>query len=316
MTVEYIKSQASDPRESEVDATKVHEPMEKSAGKSKLREYAEMILITILVAFFLRTFVVEAYRIPTGSMENTLLVGDFILVNKLLYGSTTPKSIPFTNISVPHVKLPRLAAPARGDVIVFEFPGERDEIHPRRVVNYVKRCVAVPGDTIEIVDKVFYVNGQRFPNPAGVQFDTPLTPPKQAPNERIFPPRSGYNEDNYGPILVPAKGSVLTLSRENVQRWKTFIEREGHAVEHEDGGKILVDGLESDSYTVERDYYFVVGDNRDNSLDSRFWGFLPEENIVGQATLIYWSWNQDIAFLNLLDKIGSIRWERIGNLIW
>lgn len=289
--------------------------VEEASWRSKVREYAETILITILVAFFLKTFVVEAFRIPTGSMEQTLLVGDFILVNKFIYGASTPKFIPFTDISLPYVRLPHLRKPARGDVIVFEFPGERDEAHPRVLVNYVKRCVAVPGDTLEIIDKVLFANGSRFLEPDGVRFDTPAARPKEKPNNRTFPSHSGFNEDNYGPVEVPERGTVVRLSRDNIQQWKTFIEREGHTVQYGLQGTILIDGREADSYVVERDYYFVMGDNRDNSLDSRFWGFLPDENIVGQATLIYWSWEQDIAFMSLLDKFGSVRWDRIGNII-
>lgn len=290
-------------------------PVEEATWRSKVREYTETILITILVAFFLKTFVVEAFRIPTGSMEQTLLVGDFILVNKFIYGASSPKFIPFTDVSLPYVRLSHLRKPARGDVIVFEFPGERDEAHPRVLVNYVKRCVAVPGDTLEIIDKVLFANGSRFLEPDGVRFDTPAARPKEKPNNRTFPRHSGFNEDNYGPVEVPERGTVVPLSRDNIQQWKTFIEREGHTVQYGLQGKILIDGREADSYVVERDYYFVMGDNRDNSLDSRFWGFLPDENIVGQATLIYWSWEQDIAFMSLLDKFGSVRWDRIGNII-
>ena len=315
MTDHPINEQIPQQEGTAVDPEGLGGPMEEATPKSRVREYAETILITILVAFFLKTFVVEAFRIPTGSMKETLLVGDFILVNKFLYGARTPKFIPFTDISIPHATLPAFRKPARGDVIVFEFPGERDEIHPRTVVNYVKRCVAIPGDTIEIINKVLYVNGRRLPDPDGVRFETPVIRPKERPNNRIFPPHSGFNEDNYGPAVVPKKGSVLSLFRENIQHWETFIEREGHTVHYGLDGKILIDETESDSYTVERDYYFVMGDNRDNSLDSRYWGFLPEENIVGEATLVYWSWDQEISFISLFDKIGSVRWERIGNLI-
>ena len=310
-----MDEQIPQQKQTAVGSEGLEHPTQVATMKSKVREYTETLIITILVAFFLKTFVLEAFRIPTGSMKNTLLVGDFILVNKFIYGARTPKHIPFTDISIPHTTLPRLRGPGRGDVLVFEFTGKRDEIHPRAMVNYVKRCVAVPGDTIEIISKDLYVNSWRFPDPDGVRFETAVIRAKERPNSRIFPPHSGFNEDNYGPIVVPKKGFVLSLSRDNIQQWKTFIEREGHTVQWGLKDEILIDGTMSDSYTVERDYYFVMGDNRDNSLDSRYWGFLPEENIVGQTILIYWSWDQGIAFMNLFDKIGSVRWERIGNLI-
>ncbi len=315
MTEQQINGRISKQGDGTDGAQASAEAMETPRAKNKFRDYAETILITVLVAFFLKTFVLEAFRIPTGSMEDTLLVGDFILVNKFIYGARSPKFIPFTRISVPQVKLPALRKPVSGDVIVFEFPGERDEIHPRKMLNYVKRCVAVPGDTIEINNKVVYVNRRRLPDPDGVRFDAPVVRPKQRPNNRIFPPHSDFNEDNYGPVVVPKKSSILTLTRANIQRWETFIERESHTVEYGPDDRILIDEVETYSYTVERDYYFVMGDNRDNSLDSRFWGFLPEETILGQASLIYWSWDQDVSVMNLLDKIGSVRWVRIGNII-
>lgn len=280
---------------------------------SKIREVVETVLITVGLALFLKLFVVEAYRIPTSSMERTLLEGDFLLVNKFIYGIKSPKYIPFTDIRIPYFQLPPFKSPKAGDVIVFEFPGDRDEIRPKEVVNYIKRCIAVGGDTVEIVDKVLYVNGQPFKEPDHVSLGTNPFGRKGFANPRIFPKGFPYNEDNYGPIRVPKKGDIIRLSPQNIEAWKVFIAREGHTVTM-DGEVILIDGKPSTEYRVERNYLFMLGDNRDNSLDSRFWGFLPEENIIGQALLIYWSWNQNLPLVST-EKFRNIRWERIGTII-
>jgi len=132
--------------------------------KSKPKEYFDALVFAALVAFFLKIFFLEAYRIPTGSMENTLLVGDFLLVNKFVYGSTTPRNIPFTDIRVPYFRFPALKDPKRGDVVVFDFPGNRDDLQSPEVVNYIKRLIAEPGDTLHIINKVVYVNRQCFPH--------------------------------------------------------------------------------------------------------------------------------------------------------
>jgi len=143
------------------------------------------VSFAIIAALLLKTFVVEAYRIPTGSMENTLLVGDFLLVNKFIYGAKSPNifhcSGPFRISSLPAIEYPH-----RGDVIVFEWPGDRDEVKPPEPVNYIKRCIGLPGDTIQVIDRVVYVNGKIQPFPAGVKFDTYTVMPKGYPNPQIF----------------------------------------------------------------------------------------------------------------------------------
>lgn len=282
--------------------------------KSKLREYTETIAVTLLAAFLLKTFVVEAFRIPTGSMEDTLLEGDFLLVNKFIYGAKSPKYIPFTDVRIPYFQLPGFKKPERGDIIVLEFPGERDEVKPRENVNYIKRCVGLSGDTVDIVNKVVYVNGKIFPNSPNAKYESFIVAPGRRANPRIFPKGSGFNEDNYGPLAVPKKGDLIHLSMENLQQWETFIAREGHTV-RTSRGEISIDGTPTTTYMVQRNYFFLMGDNRDNSLDSRFWGFMPEENIVGEALIIYWSWDQDISFANIFEKLGSVRWRRIGTII-
>jgi signal peptidase I len=195
--------------------------------KSVVREYAEAIVIALLLAFFIRTFVVQAFKIPSGSMIPTLVVGDHILVNKFGYGVKNPLSgeiwIPVSN-------------PRPHDVIVFKYPQNPSQ-------DFIKRVVGVAGDRIEIVDKKVFVNGELFVEPNAVNLD-----PEVLPSPR----------DNMGPIIVP-DGSV-----------------------------------------------FVMGDNRDNSHDSRFWGFVDLKAIRGKAFMLYWSWDRE----NL-----TVRWERLGNSI-
>jgi signal peptidase I len=288
----------------------------KKARKSKPREYFDALLYAAIVAFFIKVFLFEAYRIPTGSMENTLLVGDFLLVTKFTYGATTPRNIPFTDVRLPYYKLPGFKDPEAGDVIVFDFPGNRDEVKSPEVLNYIKRCVGLPGDTIHIINRVLYRNSKIIPNPPESKF---LGEPhsENITNPRIFPEGSGWNEDNYGPLIIPKTGDKIKIDSTNYKAWKVFVEREGHLIRMTPDNKILVDDKElvNSYYTVERDYLFMMGDNRNNSLDSRFWGFMPMENVVGEAFMLYWSWNANIPFSQFFDLIGSIRWNRIGKII-
>lgn len=284
--------------------------------KSKSREFIDALVYAGVVAFIIKILLFEAFRIPTGSMEKTLLVGDFLLVTKFTYGATSPRNIPFTDIRIPYFKLPGFKEPQKGDIIVFDFPGDRDELESKEVVNYIKRCVATPGDSIQVIDKKLYVNGQILPNPANVQFDN-VKRPQNFVNPRMFPKGEKWNEDWYGAIRVPKKGDKIKIDSSNYDGWKMFVMKEKHAIRMTVDRKVFVDDKElpEGEYTVERDYLFMMGDNRNNSLDSRFWGFMPVENIVGEALLIYWSWDPSISFFNFLDLVGSTRWERIGNMI-
>ncbi|HDL19296.1 MAG TPA: signal peptidase I [Bacteroidetes bacterium] len=228
----------------------------KQPEKSKLREYTDAIIFAVIAATILRIFVVQAFRIPTGSMEKTLMVGDFLLVNKFIYGVRTPDKIPLINVKIPWVRLPALKKPKKGDIVVFKYPRNPDQ-------DYIKRCVAVGGDTLQIIDKQVFINGKRFTDPPHLQHIDPYTMPKGQLQYDIVPSGAG-NRDNYGPVIVPPH------------------------------------------------HYFMMGDNRDNSLDSRYWGFLPEENIVGEALILYFSWNKNAPLYQFYKKI---RWSRIGDLI-
>jgi len=198
--------------------------------KSIIREWVEAILIAVVLALVIRTFVVQAFKIPSGSMEYTLLVGDHILVSKFIYGTR----IPFTDIRILSFKKPQ-----RGEVIVFIYPVDRKK-------DFIKRVVGTEGDKVEIIDKKVYINDSLFDSPFSVN------------NDKTIIPKDIQPRDNYGPIVVP------------------------------------------------KDSLFVMGDNRDHSYDSRYWGFVKLEDVKGKAFLIYWSWD---GF-----KRG-LRWRRIGDII-
>ncbi|HPQ45313.1 MAG TPA: signal peptidase I [Syntrophales bacterium] len=198
--------------------------------KSVVREYAEAIIIAILIALFIRTFIVQAFKIPSGSMKPTLLIGDHLLVNKFSYG-----------IKVPFFRktLVSINDPQRGDIVVFIYPLDRTK-------DFIKRVVGIAGDTIEIRDKKIYLNGLPYNDGHGVYVDSILFPASVQPR------------DNFGPITVPA----------------------GHL--------------------------FVMGDNRDQSYDSRYWGFVDLKDVLGKAFIIYWSWDT---------HNKDVRWSRMGRIL-
>jgi len=224
--------------------------------KSVLREYVESFAVALILALIIKCSVVEAYKIPSGSMEDTLLIGDFLLANKFIYGSKIPL-LP--------IRLPALREPKSGDIVIFKYPK-----NPK--VNYIKRCVAVEGQTVEIRNKVLYVDGKKIPDPPwGKHTDHHVRLKGRDPR------------DNFGPYKVP------------------------------------------------QGYLFMMGDNRDNSADSRYWGALPRELVLGKAMIIHWSWSSDpnaptitsedllslpknIAY-NILHFPKRVRWNRIGDII-
>ncbi len=281
----------------------------------RLREYVEILLITVLAALFLKFFVVEAYRIPTSSMENTLLSGDFVLVNKFVYGAQTPRYIPFTRIRLPSIQFPTMSYPRRGDVVVFEFPGDQagDNIH--EVVNYVKRCIALPGDTLTITNKVVAVNGRVVPPPHLGKTARSIVYPRGFHDYRIFPRGASFNEDNFGPIVIPRAGTVVNLTVGDVSEYWDLIEHEGHTISSNASSLVLIDGVPTRTYRIRKDYYFMMGDNRDNSLDSRFWGFVPADLIIGKAFMVYWSWDENESSSGFFDRLTSTRWDRIGTFV-
>ncbi len=264
--------------------------------------------IVLLIALGLKATVIEAYQIPTGSMENTILIGDFILGKKFVYGARTPDwiGIPWTKIGfhIPWFRLPSFKKPKQGEVVIFKYPLDQS-------LNYIKRCVAGPGQTVQIINKVLYVDGKVFPNPEYSKFISNYIYPSAWKDPEIFPAGAG-NKDNYGPVYVPAKGDTLWYGKtpndviENVVKYKkhTFNVYQN---------QMFIDGKPADYYVVEQDHYFMMGDNRDNSWDSRFWGFVPFDLIMGEGLVIYLSWDKSVPLYQLPHKI---RWNRIGRLVF
>ena len=226
----------------------------------------KQVFIAVVLALLIKTSVVEAYKIPTSSMEDTLLVGDFLLANKFVYGAQLP---------LVDWRLPAISDPERGDIIIFIWPGDG-------VTKYIKRCVGLPGDTIEVRDKVLFVNGERFPDPEFSKYiDTNLRG-----EQNIQPRRIGglSSRDNFGPYIVP------------------------------------------------RDSYFMMGDNRDNSSDSRYWGAVPKDLVLGEALVVHWSWDEErypspdvsvgnplsvprLFVYNAIHFFEKVRWDRLFDLI-
>ena len=281
---------------------------------STLVEYGRTILITVLAALLLKVFVLDAYRIPSTSMENTLQIGDFLLVNKLAYGLRTPRRLPFVARIIPSFTLSFSQTIHRGDVIVFEYPGGMNEITSPEYVHYIKRCIGLPGDTLEIHSGIVYVNKILIPFPPhGIQTDHP-DGNSWRQNPEMFPQGSTFSNVDYGPIIVPKQGDFLKLEPATIARWRMLVEREGHTVRTDDN-MILIDSKVASTYRVRQNYYFVLGDNRDNSLDSRYWGFVPDDHVIGEALFVYWSWDTEVSVSNISEKLSTIRWKRIGTLI-
>lgn len=282
-----------------------------------LISWVKTILGAIIVVMFLNGALIASFVVPTGSMEKTVLPGDFLFVNKFIYGPTTPQLIPFVNIPLPYIKFPGPKEPEVDDVIVFIFPGGRDEIDATEFQYYLKRCIAAAGDTLEIKDKAVYVNGKLMIDPPNTVKDETIDG-NDYERAITFPRYSGFTSDNYGPLTIPKKGDVIELNPKNIAKWDTFIIREGNEDATSDGKNVYINGKQVDSYIVRRDYCFAVGDNRDNSFDSRFWGFVPYENIVGTPLIVYWSWPVEDEFGNpttLGDKLANVRWSRLGTII-
>jgi signal peptidase I len=402
--------------------------------KTPTREWVDAIIFAVVAATIIRTFMLEAYTIPTSSMEKSLLVGDFLFVSKLSYGPkvpNTPIAFPFVHHTLPltkftksyleWIKLPYYRFPGFGDVnrydaVVFNYPSGdtvilevqnqdyyqilreteskfqqqygpqyqpgmgRKYLYDKYTItarpvdkreNYIKRCMALPGDTLLIVDKQVFIDGKKAFTPENMQFNYIVTPEgrnfsqaemtkltetvgvseywnyssntvlmplseKQAAilksNPRIssiekslepgginYIPMGGlstpifphdpahftWNQDNFGPLVMPKAGATINITPENIALYRKIIGvYEGNDLIEKDG-KIIINGSVVTSYTFKQDYYWLMGDNRDNSADSRFWGFVPNDHIVGKAVFVWLSLDKDKGWLD-----GKIRWNK------
>ncbi len=390
--------------------TEGEDPKKKNKKKKPVwREWVDAGVFAIVAATLIRTLVFEAYTIPTGSMEGSMLVNDYLFVSKLSYGPRipmTPLAVPLVHNSLPltggvsyisgvqwkYHRIPGFGHVERNDVVVFNYPAgdtvmedhpaddyytalreyfgnDREALKSRfkllvrpvdKKENYIKRCVGVPGDKIEVKDGVLFVNDApsvRYPHQKlqymvsakggaaasdfindneieavpptytgginnvyfleNVQADQltkmgvevkPFVYPKGVVMELgVFPHDSTnfkFNRDNFGPISIPKEGTTVQLTPQNIALYRRVIRNyEENKLEEKDG-KIYINDKEANSYTFKMDYYWMMGDNRDNSADSRYWGFVPIDHVVGKAWFVWFSYHKD-------GITKGIRWKRL-----
>jgi signal peptidase I len=368
--------------------------------KSTIREWTEAIVFAVFAAAFIRMFLLEAYKIPTPSMEGSLLVGDFLFVSKAHYGIRTPMTIAmfpllhntipiiggesyFEKPSLPYFRLPALESIDRNEPIVFNWPvGDSVYLSPSRSYtafqvktsaeakrdvgnaplitrpidkkdHYIKRCIAIAGDSLEVRDRQVYINGAPVTNPTNLLFmyqvesqglnwskveELGITVPpnkvvpyylsvkqveelmKMDPNIRITPfdmsPYSSglfphdpvhfgkWTVDHYGPIYIPKKGATVELKPETIALYRRVIDVYENNDYKEENGQYIINGVPSATYTFKQDYYWAMGDNRHNSEDSRAWGFVPHDHIVGKPLFIWFSTKNG-------SMSNGINWNRI-----
>ena len=313
---------------------------------SKILEEIRSLFILIVIVLTLKVTIFELYIVPTGSMENTIMTGDFLAGNRFVYGMRTPEwiGIPYTDYGfyIPSLKFPSFREPKRGDVIIFNFPRDIKQ-------KYVKRCVAEPGDILQIIDKTLFINGQPQALPENGKFIM-STLSESFLQQDIFLGDLG-NKDHFKTFRMPKKGDQIKISPENAKLLLHLMLLDGHDLRLVNGnnnytftmtspdelyrrkgslevfkpyfpegdllvpwsdnipkGNLLVDGKSisgMDFYTVERDYYWAMGDNRDDSLDSRYWGFVPRSHIIGEALFSYFSLDLK-TWIPRFDRIGTI----------
>lgn len=361
-------------------------------GKEKDKHWFSSLVFAVVAASIIRTFCIEAFVIPTSSMEKTLLVGDFLFVNKMSYGTRIPMtqfSFPLVHDTIPIIKtkayfsyplIPYFRFPALekidvNDMIVFNYPADMPNIKPiDKQTNYVKRCVGVAGDTLEIKNGIVFINGKEsiLPDRAKPEFgyhlitSSPLNEKTLArqgirlnrdnfertyfqkmgnlyiypriplrtedttwlkskikdikiisaisdeKDNSIFPSSKAgiWNSDNYGPVYIPKKGSKILLNKENISIYKEIITIYEKNSFKEVDSTYFINGEVSKFYTFKQDYYWAMGDNRHNSYDSRYWGFVPHDHILGKPVFIWMSIDTNQSSL-----IKKIRWERLFSIV-
>jgi signal peptidase I len=345
--------------------------------KSPTREWVDALVFAVVAASLIRWLLLEPFTIPTASMEKSLLVGDFLFVSKMHYGTRVPKTViqmPLTHqkiwgteiksysdwIQLPYMRLPGFTSVKRNDVVVFNYPTEFE--YPVDLkTNYIKRAVGIPGDTIEITKGIVFINGDYGFNPENMQFsydvmtNRPLNDdffnefginpdsyytfsngsgylvmatkesaaelakstaissvniriqsdeegdPNIVPDGAYF----GWNKDNLGPLAIPFKGMTIEINKETMAKYAFTIEKfEGLKNVEVQNNELFIDGKKVETYTFEQNYYYMMGDNRHDSLDSRYWGFVPEDHIVGKAWFLWLSLDKHKSMFN------KIRWNR------
>ena len=349
--------------------------------KSKTREWIDAIVFAVVAATLIRTFFIEAFTIPTSSMEKSLLVGDFLFVSKVNYGPRvpmTPLSFPFAHhtlpftesaksyldwFHLPYFRLPGFSKIKNNDVVVFNYPME--DFRPvDKQENYIKRCIGIPGDTLQLSNMRVSINGKFAEEPPHSQYYynvitdgsdfnpkvlremditeggpafgpgqfiffltkenaekiktyknvksvTHMTKEKDFYDENLFP-QDGvhrWNIDNYGPVVIPREGMTITLDSSNIGIYKRAIAVYEKNELDVNGNKITINGKETHEYTFKMNYYWMMGDNRHNSADSRYWGFVPDDHIVGKAVFVWMSYDTNGSFFD------KIRWKRLFRFI-
>jgi signal peptidase I len=286
--------------------------------KSTVKKYIRYLVYALLLALIVKTFMFDTIRIPSKSMMNTLLPGDYIFVNKILYEFGTPRTLPLTSIPLPYLSIPTIRKPKVNDIVVFEFPGNLNEWEPSEYKLFIKRCVAGPGDSIKIKGNDVFLNGKLLEKPEyEVEIDeSELWNKNNQKITKLFPKGTEWKADDYGPIKIPKEGDKISVNHENIKEWELIINREfgRDAVDVYDEA-IHINGNKTDFYEFQEDHYFVLGDNRENSLDSRYWGFVSRDRIVGKAEIIYWSKKNRQQGYEFTDLFKSIRWDRIGTIV-
>ncbi len=362
--------------------------------KGVVREWIDSLVFAVVVATLIRWVAVEAYTIPTPSMENSLLVGDFLFVSKLHYGPRTPKTplqLPLTHqtiwgtsipsyldwIQLPQFRLPGFSDVKNNDVVVFNYPEEyignpdpsvKNHYPLDLKTNYIKRCIAIGGDSLKIVGKNVYINNKLIDEPEGMltsyfavtknkistktfkslgisdyterpyeggyeihanrkgfkklqnlsYIDTvfEITYNEGSPiSTRMFPKgiNNGWTPDYFGSLYIPKEGDKILINQETINRYGELIKVfEGNDDVEIKEGKIWIDGNEISEYEFKQSYYFMMGDNRHNSLDSRFWGFVPADHIVGKAIMVWFSKEPGNRLSTLFERI---RWNRLFKII-
>ena len=271
-----------------------------------------LAVILIVIAIFLKTFFLEAFRIPTSSMENTLLAGDFIIVNKIAYKFSTPKKIPFTDIKIPHFTILETWEPEINELVVFNYPETFLQDSTITANYFIKRIVAGPGDTLQFINKKVFVNNEELTLPSTLKFSNENVRRRGIVEDNIFPKGSKWNRDNYGPIIIPKKGDTIAVNSRNLEKVKQIIVMDyGERVLRDEGSVITLNAKPIQEYVIQNDNYFVIGDNLDVSMDSRYLGFINEEMIIGKALFIYWSMDSEKSAPGPLGFLSEIRARRI-----